>query len=116
MILVYVINKDVEKVRELIPRRSHFRNPKFFDGVEQAEKVLIHGLFPKIDKAYNEAGIPVFMLDHKGDEIKSEPDKEPNENWTIKELKAFAKLKGIKLEVTKKKDILDVISNSTRIH
>ncbi|MCP9289995.1 hypothetical protein [Gracilimonas sediminicola] len=119
MILLYVSNKELDEVREFVedyPDRISYRNPRYFDGVEQVDKVLIYGRHQTVDYHYRKAGIPVEFIDYKHDVIPSEEDKEPAMTWTRDELNAYATLKGIEEPeaLRTKQDVIDAITSHSK--
>lgn len=38
---------------------KNYRNPRYFDRIEQASSVVLDGDFPEVRKAYEAAGVPV---------------------------------------------------------
>jgi hypothetical protein len=65
MILVYVTNKRIGEVRDLVAslregNRVSYRNPTYWRGrVEKCDQVYVHGEYPKIKEAYSERLIEI---------------------------------------------------------
>lgn len=82
-------------------RDKSYRNPRFFEKIEKAEKVTIEGDYPAIVKAYKDAEIDI--------EEEKQPQQEPSKDLTkltVDELRAYLTEKGIGFDKSAKKDEL----------
>lgn len=70
MILVYVDNKRINEVADIVKKfgKVGYRNPRYFDGPEKCDGVYVHGFYPDIRAAYDnviERTVPLVERDEK---------------------------------------------------
>lgn len=69
---------------------KNYRNPRYFDRVEQADSVLLDGDFPLVREAYEAVGVSVYSLG----KVESRPDNaEPGEQIDAQGLEPLAEPK-----------------------